>query len=298
MVNELVAGIAAMNTENVLTRSVRDTAALLDVTAGPMPGDALVAPLPQRPYVDEVGADPGRLRIGVQRAPFLRDVIEPHADCLAALDDAATLLEQLGHELVLVEAPALDFGGHDFLYEPQASPAFVAMAGLLDRWSRTLGREIDVEDVGPQLLFAAEVGRAASAPAVLEMHDFMFNEVPRRMGTWWEEQRLDLLLTPTLAILPTPYAEFMPPPHGTFELPSDNPLLGTEHNGRIVLYTMIFNCTGQPAISLPLYWNESSIPIGTQLAARYGREDVLIRVASQLEAARPWADRRPPVFAA
>jgi amidase len=129
------------------------------------------------------------------------------------------------------------------------------------------------------------------------MNDFMFNEVPRRMATWWDEEQLDVLLTPTLAILPSPYADFMPPPHGTFELPPDNPMLGLQHNLLIVLYTMIFNCTGQPAISLPLYWNEAGIPIGTQLAAGYGREDVLIRLASQLEAARPWADRRPPVFA-
>ena len=294
--NELVSGIAAMNVENVLTRSVRDAAALLDVTAGPMPGDTLIAPLPLRPFVEEVGADQGTLRIGVQREPFLR-VVEPHADCLAALDDTAALLEQLGHELVPVEAPALDFGGHDFFYEPQASPALVATAQMLDGWSRKLGRELGVEDVGPQLLFAAEIGRAASAPAVLEMHDFMFDEVPRRMGIWWEEQRIELLLTPTLAILPTPYADFMPPPHGTFELPPDNPMLGVEHNALIVPYTMVFNCTGQPAISLPLYWNDAGIPIGTQLAARYGREDVLIRIASQLEQARPWGERRPPIFA-
>jgi amidase len=296
-VNELVAGIAAMNVENVLTRSVRDTAALLDVTSGPMAGDTLVTPLPSRPFVEEIGTDPGRLRIGVQREPLLRGDTEPHADCLAALDDAAFLLEQLGHELVPVDAPALDFAAHEFLYEPQASPAFVAAARMLDEWSRKLGRELGVEDVGPQLLFAAEVGRSASAPAVLEMHDFMFNRVPRAMGTWWEEQRLDLLLTPTLAILPSPYADFMPPPHGTFEVPPDNPMAGLQINALIVVYTLIFNCTGQPAISLPLYWNGEGIPIGTQLAARYGREDVLIRVASQLEEARPWADRRPPVFA-
>lgn len=296
-VNELTAGIAAMNVENVLTRTVRDTAALLDVTSGAAPGDSLVAPVPARPFADEVGADPGRLRVGVQREPFLRGVFEPHADCLAALDAAADLLEQLGHELVVVEAPPLDFGAYDFLYEPQASPAFVAAARLLDTWGRTLGRTLGEEDVGPQLLFAAELGRAASAPAVIEMHAVMFDDVPRRMGAWWEAQRLDLLLTPTLGILPTPYADFMPPPHGTFELPPDNPLAGTAQNALIVPYTLVFNCTGQPAISLPLHWNAAGIPVGTQLAARYGREDVLIRVASQLEEARPWADRRPPVFA-
>jgi amidase len=296
-VNELVAGIAALNVENVLTRSVRDTAALLDVTSGRMPGDTVAAPPPVRPFVEELGADPGRLLIGIQREPFLRGVVEPHADCLRALDAAAGLLAELGHELVPVDAPALDFGDHDFLYEPQASPALVATARMLDGWSRRLGRELDVDDVGPQLLAAAEIGRAASAPAVLEMHDFMFNEVPRRMATWWEAQRLDLLLTPTLAILPPPYADFMPPPHGTFELPPENPLAGLQINQLIVLYTIIFNCTGQPAISLPLYWNDAGIPVGTQLAARYGREDVLIRVASQLEQARPWSGRRPPIFA-
>jgi amidase len=297
LVNELVAGIAAMNVENVLTRSVRDTAALLDVTSGPMPGDTLVAPLPRRPFVDEVGAEPGRLRIGLQREPFMQGVVEPHPDCLAAVEDAAVLLGELGHDVVPVDAPSHEFALNEPLYEPQASPAFVAVARFLDAWSRKLGRELGVEDVGPQLLLAAELGRSASAPAVLEMHDLLLNEIPRRMGAWWDELRLDLLLTPTLAILPPPYAEFMPPPQGTFELTPDNPFVGLEQNARIVLYTVVFNFTGQPAISLPLFWNEAGLPIGTQLAARYGREDVLLRVASQLEQARPWADRQPPVFA-
>ena len=296
-VNELVAGLAAMNVENVLTRTVRDTAALLDMTSGPTPGSTLVAPPLARPFAQEVGADPGRLRIGLQREPFMQGIAEPHVDCLAAVEDAAALLETLGHDVVPVEAPALDFARHESLYEPAASPAFVAAAWLVDSWSRRLGRELGVEDVGPQFLLAAQIGRSASAPAVLEMHDLLLNEIPRRMGTWWDAQQLDLLLTPTLAILPPPYAEFMPPPQGTFELPPDNPLLGLEQNARIVLYTAVFNFTGQPAISLPLYWNEAGIPIGTQLAARYGREDVLIRIASQLEEARPWIDRRPPVFA-
>lgn len=296
-VNELTSTLAAMNVENVLSRTVRDTAALLDVTSGPMPGDTVVAPAPSRPYAQEVGADPGRLRIGLQRAQFLPDIVDTHADCLAAVEDAALLLESLGHEVVPVVAPAVNVDGWPWSSGAPAGPAFTSAARLLDMWGHKLGREIELDDVGPQLSFAAELGRKATGPATLEMAEFLLNEIPRVMGTWWEDQKLDLLLTPTLAILPPPYAEFMPPPRGTFELPHENPLVGTERTGSLTTYTVIFNFTGQPAISLPLYWNDSGLPIGTQLAARYGREDMLIRVAAQLEVARPWAGRRPAIFA-
>jgi amidase len=296
-VNELTSTLAAMNTENVLTRTVRDAAALLDITSGPVPGGTVVAPAPVRPYREEGGADPGRLRIGLQRAPFLPGIADPHPDCLAAVEDAARLLEELGHDVVPVEAPALDFALWPWSSGTPAGPAFTSAARLLDAWAHKLGREIVLDDVGPQLYLAAEIGRSATGAATLEMAEFLLDEVPRAMGTWWDERRLDLLLTPTLAILPTPYADFVPPPHGTFELPPDNPMLGVERTTAITLFTSIFNFTGQPAISLPLHWNAPGIPIGVQLAARYGREDVLVRVAAQLEEARPWADRRPQIFA-
>ena len=108
------------------------------------------------------------------------------------------------------------------------------------------------------------------------------------MAGWWTEGH-DLLLTPTIAE--------PPPPLGTFDSPPDNPLHGLFRAAELVPFTPPFNVTGQPAISLPLHWNDDGLPIGVQLVAPFGREDLLLRVAAQLEAAQPWADRRPPVHA-
>ena len=295
--NELTSALAAMNVENVLTRTVRDTAALLDVTSGPAPGDTVVAPRPARPFVDEVGRDPGRLRIGVQSDQLMRGTTDTDPECLVALDDAARLLESLGHEVIPVEAPHVDATSRTWHDGAPAGPAFMFAARLLDRWSDDLGRDLGPDDVGPQLHHAAQLGRSASSAASIEVNEFLLNDLPRDMALWWDAQHLDLLLTPTLAILPPPHADFMPPPHGTFELPEDDPMLGMERTGVITAYTVIFNFTGQPAISLPLHWTDSGVPVGVQLAARYGDEALLIRIASQLEAVRPWSERRPPVFA-
>jgi amidase len=297
VVNELTSTLVAMNAENVLTRSVRDTAALLDVTSGPMPGDTVIAPAPARPYLEEVRRDPGTLRIGLQRSQFLPGIVETHPDCLAAVEGTAALLASLGHEVVPVEGPSLDFAGWSWSSGPPAAAAFTLAARVLDRWSHRLGRPLGVEDVGRQLHMAAELGRTATGPATLEMAEFVLSAIPRAMAVWWLEQRLDLLLTPTLAILPQPFADFVPPPVGTFELTEEDPMAGITRTAAITVYTSIFNFTGQPAISLPLHWNDSGLPIGTQLAASYGREDMLIRVAAQLEQARPWSHRRPPIYA-
>lgn len=268
--------------EGFVTRSVRDTAALLDVTSGPAPGDPYFAPPPARPLVEEVGADPGALRIGImRRAP--RDG-EIHADNLAAVDAAGALLGSLGHHVEPSYPEAMD--------DPEVMIHFVKIVAMgtaraLERYGEMIGRTLGREDVEPLTWVVAEQGRARSAREQLACVEGMHRH-GRRLAAWWEGG-FDLLLTPTCAAPPPPLGHFAPEP--------DNPGAGYLRAGPYGTFTAQFNMSGQPAVSLPLHWNDEGLPIGVQLVASYAREDLLIRVAAQLEAAAPWADRLPPCHA-
>ncbi|HYZ97596.1 MAG TPA: amidase family protein, partial [Acidimicrobiales bacterium] len=245
--------------------------------------DPYVAPPPARPYIQEVGADVGRLRIGVRTAAF-GGLTTTHPDCVAAAEDAARLLESLGHSVEPADLPALD----DADYTTHFITGWTAgTAWNLDHWSRLTGQEITADDVEPLTWALAEAGRAVTAPQWLAAREWLQAHA-RRVQAWWTGG-FDLMLTPTLGE--------PPPPLGSFASPPENPLHGLFRAGEFVPFTPLFNVTGQPAISLPLHWNDASLPIGVQLVAAFGAEDVLLRVAAQLEAARPWADRRPPVHA-
>ncbi len=270
--------------ELAVTRSVRDTAAVLDAVAGPMSGDPFAAPTPVRPYVEEVGADPGRLRIGLQTtAPG--GGTEVHPDCVAAAEATGRLLESCGHDVIPTTVEALEDTRltQHFVLVWSAGTAY----DLDHHWPERLGRAITADDVEPLTWALAEMGRAGSAADFLAARDWL-QACARRMADWYDSG-FDLLLTPTIA---------EPPPKlGELDSPADDPFQGLLRAASLVPFTPAFNATGQPAISLPLHWNDDGLPIGTQLVAPYGREDVLIRVAAQLEAAAPWADRRPPVSA-
>jgi amidase len=275
--------MGGLTCEHVVTRSVRDTAALLDAVHGMAPGDPYTAPEPTRPYLDEVGADPGSLRIGAMTAAPLGQVAV-HADCVRAVDEAAALLESLGHAVEASHPAALDdpdYTGH-FITNWAAGAAW-----NLDYWSRRTGVTVTEVDVEPLTWALAGLGRASTAAEWLWAREWLQANA-RAMAGWWADG-FDLLLTPTIAE--------PPPPLGTFDSPADNPLHGLFRAAELVPFTPPFNVTGQPAISLPLHWNDDGLPIGVQLVAAFGREDVLLRVAAQLETARPWADRRPPVHA-
>jgi amidase len=154
-------------------------------------------------------------------------------------------------------------------------------------WERKLGRTCRPEDVEPSTWALAEVGRGHSAGDYLtavERHQVLGIQIAQ-----WYDSGFDLLLTPTMAV--------PPPPIGSFDYPPDQPLLPIAVATPMAIFTSGLNMTGLPAISLPLHWTDDGLPIGSQLVAPYAREDVLIRVAAQLEEAQPWADRRPPVFA-
>lgn len=270
--------------ENLLARSVRDVATALDVISAPFPGDPVIAPALPRAARDEVGADPGRLRIGLLTANPL-DTGPVHADCVAAAEDAARALEALGHAVEPAFPAAL---ANPELVMQFGVAWFAGAAAGLDAFGAAIGRSITADDVEPLTWAMAEAGRAVTAgqylAAVASMERF-----GRDLAAWWDGG-FDLLLTPTLAEPPVPL--------GTFASPPDEPLAGFLRAGAFTPFTPPFNATGQPAVSLPWRENADGLPIGVHLVAAYGREDVLVRVASQVEAAHPWASRRPPVHAA
>ncbi len=269
---------------HVVSRSVRDCAAILDAVAGAMPGDPYTAPPPARPFAAEIGAAAGRLRIGlVDEIPG--GAVTLHPDCAAGVRETGKLLESLGHRVELAHPAALA--------ETEAtSQHFMTLvtswtAAGLDAWGAELGRPVSADGVEPATWLFAEMGRGVSAAQYIRTIDELHGYT-RRMASWWQSG-FDLLLTPTLGEPPPKLGELVPP--------RDNLLAGLARGMGLIPFTPPFNITGQPALSLPLHWNEAGLPIGMQLVAAYGREDVLLRVAAQLEQARPWNRRRPALHA-
>jgi amidase len=272
----------AMTThEHVLTRTVRDTAAVLDAIAGPGVGDPYTAPPPPRRFVDEVGADPGQLRIGFRtaRTPGLG---ETPPDLVAAVDAAASALESLGHHVEPTDIPALDAPGFGENV-PVIFPVFIARE--LDRWGEKLGRPLEPNVLEPWNAMLAEMGRSVTGGAYVAALE-QIQGWARGVAAWWQDH--DLLVTPTTSA-ETPELGYLGPEVDPFET--------LQRVGTVTNFSMQFNVTGQPAISLPLHQAADGMPVGVQVVAPYGREDMLLRVAAQLEAACPWRDRRPTVAA-
>jgi amidase len=264
--------------EFVLTRSIRDTAAVLDAVAGAATGDPYTAPPPARPYAVDATTAPPALRIGFRTQR--RDGGVSHPDCVAAVMATVALLEELGHSVAPTTLDALDLP----VDQPFGIVMTVAIAREVTRWSRALGRDI-ASELEPNNAFMAEVGKHVSGTdyvgALDDIHTWS-----RAVCAWWDDH--DLLVVPTS---PEP-----PVPLGVLAPTSTDPAV-LAHMSSLVSFTAPFDLTGQPAISLPLHWNGEGLPIGVQLVAAYGREDLLVQVAAQLEAARPWAHRRPPIHA-
>lgn len=271
--------------EHVLTRSVRDSAAILDATSGPAPGDPYSAPRPRRSFLEEVGRDPGNLRIGVRiERPATGGTSElPHADCVRAVELVAEQLEHLGHLVDLRSPSVLDEADDGSMLTIFA----VSIARDLDRWSSRIGREIRLDEVEPTTALAAEIGRSASASRYVEAVENL-QTYSRALARWWEEG-FDILLTPTMATPPWPIGPLGPEGGAPMEV--------IQRWTTYSPYCMPFNMSGQPAVSLPLGWNDAGLPIGVQAVAAYGREDILFRLAAQLEIAMPWKDRRPKIHA-
>ncbi len=270
---------AGLSVNLVVSRTVRDTARILDAVNGPGVGDTVIAAPPLRPYEDELGHDPGRLRIGLLDSHPQGGVL--HADCVTAARTAADMLEGLGHDVTPNHPTVLD--------DASFTPRFMAMWATnmalgIKTMSNWIGRELTADDVEPvnwaQAQWAQSVSGVQYGEALAAVSEYR-----RGLQQWWSDG-WDLLITPTLSEPPVQIGEHDAQP--------DDPMAGMKRAAQFVGFTPPYNASGQPAISLPLHWNDDGLPIGVQLVAAYGREDVLLAVASQLEAAHPWSHRHPP----
>ena len=261
--------------QHCVSRSVRDSAAVLDATHGPAPGDRWWAPAPARPYLQEVGAPAGRLRIAFTTTDFLGR--RAHPECVAAAESTARLCEALGHH---VEEAAPQIDGN------RLTEAFlflwgVGVAASMKEAARLMGQTAGADVFEP-------ITRGFAGLAV--------NREPADVGLAWRPllqigyimarflQTYDLLLTPVLARPPVPLGTI------SQEMPFDALVaLLVEY----VAYTPVANVTGHPAMSVPLSWTRDGLPVGSHFTGRFGDEAMLFRLAAQLEQARPWAERRP-----
>jgi len=252
--------------------------ALLDATAGPDLGDPYWAPPPERPFVQEVGAQPGRLRIALSsQTPLGKEV---HPDCVAAVRDAAALCEELGHDVVEA-APAFD---GELAWQSFTTVLCAGFAWAIDDWGRRTGRTPTSEFFEPFVWSFTQRGRELSAPDyLLALQDLQ--KLTRDIARFFVDY--DIWLTPTLGEPPVPL--------GTFKFSMEDPFELRRRMAAFAPFTYISNATGQPAMSVPLSWNSEDLPVGTHFVGRFGHEATLFRLAAQLEEARPWANRRPPV---
>ena len=270
-------GLSGLAVQHAVSRSVRDSAALLDATLGSLPGDPYSALPPARPYLAEAGTEPGRLRIGFARSAPAGTALAN--DCIAAVDDAARLCESLGHH-VEEASPACDW--------PALTRDFVRVFGanVMANIARATGGVLPERRLVEPLTYAiAERARSVSAAELIAAIHSLHRQA-RLIARFFA--RFDLWLTPTLASPPLPV--------GAFDIESADVDGWVEQLAAFLPFTYPFNVSGQPAASVPLHWNGDGLPIGVQFAARYGDEATLFRIAGQLERARPWSGRRASGF--
>ena len=277
--------LSGLTAELCVSRSVRDTARLLDAVHGPVLGDPYWAPPPARPYVEELESEPKGLRIGLTTASGA--AVEADEETDTAARDAAKLLEELGHNVEESSFADTAFGGDMDITDSFLTRWAAGQTMILDTLGLALGRQITADEVEPLTWALAEIGRERSAGRYLA--DVALHQTVSRMVQAWYDSGFDLILSPTMAEPPQPL--------GTWDDSGDDPMDAFHRALPQGAFTALFNVTGQPAISLPLHWTPDGLPVGVQLVSPFGREDVLIQVAAQLERAKPWADRTPPVFA-
>ncbi len=269
-------GWGGMSTGHIVSRTVRDSAAFLDATHGPAPGDPYAAPPFDGSFLTQCAQAPRRLRVALDLTPVTGMPV--HADCIAAARHAAKLCESLGH---IVEEASPDF---DRLAFRTATGVVVSanVANGVDSRLAALGRKLGPIDIEANTRANVEYGRSLSAPryaaALLTLHQT--NRVIARF-----HQTYDVMLTPTL----------LAPPVDLGWLDTVNLDVATfgDRFSRFWGFTNLQNATGQPAISLPLFWNQEVLPIGVQFVGRVGEDSLLLQLAAQLEHAQPWFDRRP-----
>lgn len=275
---DLISGLVA---EHALTRSVRDSAALLDAVSGPDRGDPYWAPPPARPFAAEVAAAAGKLRIAFSTRTITG--AEIHPQCVAAVEDAARLCAHLGHEVV--EAmPKIDAERFFLAFTSVLAAGFT---WAIDDWTRRLGRPPTEELFEPFVWAFTGRGRQITAPQyLLAVQDLQ--RISRTVAHFFADH--DVWLTPMLGEPPVPL--------GTFAYrPGTDPFELRRKMARFTPFSYFANATGQPAMAVPTYWTPEGLPVGNQYIGRFGDEATLFRLASQIEAERPWARRHPPVWA-
>lgn len=268
---------SGLATSHAITRSVRDSAALLDATSAPDIGDPYWAPPPSRPYLTEVGADPGHLRIAVTTKAWNGHAVDP--ECVAAVAGAAKLCETLGHH-VDEASPAIDEAARG---KAVGIIVTAQTRAVLKRAEAVLGRPATPEDVETITWGYAEYARQFSASDYAGAIDVL-HRTGRVVGRFFT--RYDILLTPTMCT----------PPHklGVMSLMRTDTEAFHDVLFGDIAFTSPFNTSGNPAMSVPLHWSPAGLPVGVQFVAPFGDETMLLRLAAQLEAAQPWANKRPP----
>ncbi|GAA2415202.1 amidase [Mycolicibacterium llatzerense] len=274
--------LSGLGVEFGLTRSVRDCAALLDAVSGPVPGDKYVVRDPVRPYVEELNREPGRLRIAIHTESWADGPVDE--EVVAAVTAVGAALEGLGHRVV-PDSPVFDW---EQFVDANLPVWSVSLAEGIDALAAAFGTAPGPDNLEATTLACAEYGRRVTATQ-LGAALAVFNQVSRSVGSFFTEY--DLLLTPTLSAPPQLLGELDANDASLTPAQWIQKLLGA------CAFTPLFNATGGPAISLPLGWTRSGLPIGVQLAAPMCDEGTLIAVASQLETAMLWADRMPGVNA-
>ncbi|AZN98018.1 MAG: amidase [Mesorhizobium sp.] len=261
----------------VVCRTVRDMAAALDVFSGPHPGDPFIIVQPNRPYREELSRPTGKLRVGLARTKWGTVDLDP--EVVSAVESTASLLEEMGHLVTEVEPP---YASREYTRVMLAGSSYFAIS--LEEAAQTIGREINAETLEPINLKIYEYGRSSQRPSG------DIEEVLRRLRFRVGEavDPYDILLTPTMPMVALPHG-------GIFS--TINPTLSAEEfkeaDAALYQYTGVFNVTGQPSVSLPVAQSTAGLPIGIQIVGRFGDEATLVRVARDIEEARPWKNRLP-----
>ena len=279
-------GWSGLSCNHVVSRSVRDSAALLDATAGERPGDPYFAPPIDRPYLEELDANTGRLRIHYTTKAFNGAPVDPA--CVEAVERTVALCKELGHELA--EATP-DFDREALTFATRVIVGSNLVASVKEG-VEALGRDFDAESFDPidlvePLAWQNARGVLSLDPSAYATAVRIVHAVGRSVASFFEG--CDLLLSPTMASPPLPIGELA--------LTHPEPRKYLENLLQSIGFTQLFNVSGSPAMSVPLHWSEQGLPIGLQFAAPFGDEATLFRLAAQLEEAAPWADRRPGVSA-
>ncbi len=277
---ELLFGLVC---EHVITRSVRDSAALLDATAGSAPGDPYFAPPPKASFLNAVGRDPGNLKIGV--ITFTNSGIETDNDCLQALKTSTGLCKDLGHTVEEAKFDTFDVSILASLPDAFDTVYSSGVAWQIHAMEYITGKKATPNHFEPLTWAYGEKGTLKKSVDLMDAL-FIFQRFSREIGKLFAES-YDILLSPTLALIP--------PKLGSFDASEENPLYGLEFAQMFSPFTVIANITGQPAMSVPLYWNEDDLPIGTHFIGRYGDEEMLFSLAAQLEKGKPWKDFKPKI---